>query len=62
LILRMLWMNVCVACINIREEVTSFIVRVMKEDGGSNPFLNVGVYCYSVINTCTHFVTMTVMF
>ena len=50
------------ACTNIREEVTFFIARVMKEVGGSNPFLNMGVYCYSVINTCTHFVIMTVMF
>jgi len=47
---------------NVREEVICFIVRVMKEDGGSNPFLNVGLYSYSVINTCTHFVIMTVMF
>jgi len=46
---------------NVREEVIFFIVRVMKDDGG-NPFLNVGVYCYSVINKCTHFVIMTVMF
>jgi len=47
---------------NFREEVIFFIVRVMKENGGSKPFLNVGIYCYSVINTCTHFVTMTVIF
>jgi hypothetical protein len=30
---------------NIREEVIFFIVMVMKEDGGSNPFVNVGTYC-----------------
>jgi hypothetical protein len=40
--------------------MVSFI-RVIKEYGNGNPFLNVGTYFYSLTNASTHLVVMTVI-